>query len=103
MSHSPSGSGSPSVDGCDPQIEDRIGGYSFVPGEIGKPIIEKLSLAVHTNRYRNVASPAGLRQKRSSVFRDNRLRVVLAAHWNRSIQSADENCKNFRLIYRVIF
>jgi hypothetical protein len=34
-------------------------------------------------------------KKGSNVLRDNRLDVVLAAHWHRSIQSADRNCKNF--------
>ena len=39
-----------------PEIEDRISRYSFVPRQIGKPVIEKLTVAVHAHRYRNATA-----------------------------------------------
>jgi hypothetical protein len=84
------------------EVEDRVGRYWFVPRQVGKPVIEKLSLTIYAHRYRNATAPAVLRQNRLNILRDNRCNVALPAHWHGSKQSSDQDCKNFRSIHRAI-
>ena len=44
----------------EPRLKIESGCYSFVLRQVGKPVIEKLSVAIHAHRYRNAAAFAVL-------------------------------------------
>jgi hypothetical protein len=84
------------------EIEDRIRCDSFVPRVISETVIKETSLTIYADCDRNAAWLPISRQNRSKILRDSCFNVVLAAHWQGSKQSSDQDCKNFCPIHRAI-